>query len=89
MARYGMLKCASNFSTGFGTKNCDVCGVVDNEEHRINTCKKWETVNRYHSAQKIRFNDIFLDDYEKCLVVVECILTIWDLNNGRNEMRCR
>ena len=89
MARYGMLKCANNFSTGFGTKNCDVCGVIDNEDHRINYCKKWENINRCCSDEKIDFSDIFLDDYEKCLVVVECVLSIWDLNNGKNEMRCQ
>ena len=87
MGRYGMLRCANNFSHGHGTKMCDLCGVEDDEDHRINTCPKWEKINFVNSACKVSFGDIYLDDYERCLVVVEAILRIWDLDSGKNEMR--
>ena len=87
MGRYGMLKCASNFRNGFGTDKCDKCNVVDDESHRINHCKKWQNINRFEDSEKIIFTDIFSNDTEKCLAVVQVILSVWDLGNGKNEMR--
>ena len=87
MGRYGMLTCANNFSKGYGTKNCDICGVVDDESHRINWCQKWKDVNRYHNDEKVAFDDIYSGDVEKCLSVVNSVLSIWDLRNGKNEIR--
>ena len=87
MGRYGMLSCANNFSNGYGSKYCDVCKVIDDEEHRINWCCKWESVNRYHNDEKVAFCDIYSDDMDKCLVVVNTVLSIWDLANGKNDIR--
>ena len=87
MARYGMLKCANNYSNGHGTKLCEKCNVLDDESHRINDCKKWDGINVANSREKIMFGDIYLDDYERCLKVVERVLLMWDLENGKNEMR--
>ena len=87
MGRYGMLKCANNFSNGHGTKLCDICMEVDNEDHRINVCTKWEGVNLVNKSRRICFDDIYLNDNDRCLAVVETILSLWDLENGKNEMR--
>ena len=87
MGRYGMLKCASNFRNGFGTDKCDKCNVVDDESHRINHCKKWQNINRFEDSEKIIFTDIFSNDTKKCFAVVQVILSVWDLGNGKNEMR--
>ena len=84
MGRYGMLKCANNFSNGHGTKMCDKCKVIDNEDHRIIDCTKWEGVNLINKSQRLSFNDIYLDNYEQ---VVETILSLWDFENGKNVMR--
>ena len=86
MGRYGMLACANNFSNGYGTKNCNTCNVLDNESHRINDCKRWERLNRYNCEEKIAFEDIYSDNDEKCLTVVKAILSLWDLNNGKNDI---
>ena len=56
MGRYGMLKCANNFSSGHGTKKCDLCKVVDDEDHRINKCPKWGGANLIDDV--VTFNDI-------------------------------
>ena len=87
MARFGMLKCANNFNTGFGTKLCGECNVCDDENHRINACIKWRKLNRYDEQQKVDFNDIFSGDNDKCFQIVQIILSLWDLENGKNEMR--
>ena len=67
MGRYGMLQCANNFSNGYGSKDCKSCCVIDNENHRLNHCPLWATVNLYHKSTKVDFDDIYADDYEKCL----------------------
>ena len=39
------------------------------------------------SDKKIDFSDIYSDDRSKSLGVVERVLTMWDLGNGKNVMR--
>ena len=87
MGRYGMLKCKSNFSCGNGRKLCDVCGSIDDEDHRINYCVVYQSINRCNSESKIDFNCIYSDDLNESLKVVKIVLGLWDLGNGRNEMR--
>ena len=87
MGRYGMLKCANNFSHGHGTKVCDVCKVKDDEGHRINICSKWAQINLVNDSEKVTFDDIYHDDYNRCHKVVRTVLQMWDLENGKNEMR--
>ena len=87
MGRFGMLKCASNFHNGFGSKICNECKVKDDENHRINNCVKWQGTNRYGKMDKIVYNDIYSNDTEKCFEVIRIILSLWDLESGKNEMR--
>ena len=87
MGRYGMLKCTNNFSCGYGTKMCDTCNVLDDESHRINHCGKWQGANLHKNNSKIDYSEIFSDDTSKCLQIVKLILSLWDLENGKNEMR--
>ena len=87
MGRYGMLQCAANYSTGYATKECKDCGVTDDENHRINHCKTWRSTNLYDSCDKINFDDIYDDDRAKSLKIVERVLLMWDLGNGKNAMR--
>ena len=87
MGRFGMLKCANNYSNGHGTKMCNVCNVIDDEDHRINDCKKWQTINMSSNSQRVPFTDIYHDEYDRCLNVVKVILSMWDLENGKNEMK--
>ena len=87
MGRAGMLQCANNFSTKYKTKDCNDCGVVDDESHRINHCIRWRAINLGESGEKIDFGDINTDDAVKCRAVLEIIISIWDLANGKNDMR--
>ena len=87
MGRYGMLKCAANFSCGYGSKNCSECGVIDDEDHRINHCTLWQDRNLCRSDDKIDFNLIYSENIHESIKVVEIILKLWDLGNGKNAMR--
>ena len=87
MGRFGMLQCAANFSSGNGGKNCRVCKVPDDEGHRINECPLWKDINLSESHEKIDFAQINSFDMNYIMRVIRIILSMWDLGNGRNEMR--
>ena len=87
MARYGMLQCAANFSCGYGSKTCRECDTIDDENHRINHCKLWYKNNLSLSVEKIDFTDVYSEDRDKSLKVIERVLMMWDLGNGKNAMR--
>ena len=59
MARYGMLDCANNYASKYGGRMCKLCNAIDDENHRMNLCKKWETINYYTSQTKVDFNDVY------------------------------
>ena len=83
----GMLDCAKNFHYKYKTKNCKFCHVVDDENHRINHCKVYADSNLYNSNLKFDFSCIFSQDREKLDKVEHVILSLWDLNNGKNKMK--
>ena len=87
MARYGMLDCANNYASKYGGKLCNVCKVIDDENHRINWCKRLESINLYNGKSKADFQDIYSRDESKCLHIVEIVASLWDLESGKNEMR--
>ena len=62
MGRFGMLLCNANYSYGAGGKLCSTCKVTDDENHRINHCVKWATINWKESPTKTNFSDIYSTD---------------------------
>ena len=87
MGRFGMLQCAANFEKSYGGKTCRECKILDDEAHRINDCKLWEGCNLYRSDEKLNFDLIYSEKPKESLKVVERILLMWDLGNGKNTMR--
>ena len=55
IARYGMLDCAANYSHSYKSKQCEVCEVLDDENHRLNGCgqlkgaEEWTDFNQVYS----------------------------------------
>ena len=86
MGMSGMLDCKSNFHHRYMTKHCDVCLVLDDEAHRINDCKKYEMMNLYLSETKLDFQCIYSNDKETLDRIELVILSLWDLNNSKNQM---
>ena len=87
MGRYGMLQCGANFQKGYGNKECKECKVKDDESHRINSCKVYSNINLYNTSENVDFNLIYSNDMVECMKIVEKILIMWDLANGKNTMR--
>ena len=88
ISMFHMLKCAANFKNSFTNINCDRCKVSDDENHRINDCILFKDINLYTSSLKIDFSFIHSHDEEAVARVLETVCTLWDLKNGKNEMKC-
>ena len=87
MARSGMLDCATNYKNGYKTTRCKECKVTDDENHRINECKKYAGTNNFGLTDKFDFTDVFSDSNEVLQSAAHVINGIWDLANGKNLMR--
>ena len=86
MGRYGMLDCANNYEGKYGSRNWDLCGVTDDETHRVNNCEKWRDINHFSSDEKIDFGSVHSVVKEDLEGISAVILSIWDLKNGKNCM---
>ena len=87
MARYRMLDCAKNFKGKYGTEYCKECNVVDDESHRLNSCVKWKHVNLYNGGYSIDFSAVFSEDKNTLRLMSRLLRSVWNLENGKNEMR--
>ena len=83
----GMLDCAKNFHFKYKTKICKACHVLDDEDHRINSCKLYASMNLYYSHVKFDFSCIFSNEKQVLDKVEHVILSLWDLTNGKNKMK--
>ena len=84
MARYGMLICGKNFQ-GTLKQQCNQCDTMDNEDHRLNTCPKWET-NFLKEEEKTNFETIFTTNLEEIKVIVKKIQRVWNVKTGNGSM---
>ena len=87
MARYGMLDCRNNYERKYKTKLCPECKVLDNEGHRINDCIVWKRTNLYSSETKVDFEGVHSSDPETLSLMAMVIIELWDIANGKNEMK--
>ena len=85
IARNGMLVCGKNFR---GTINyiCPICNTIDNEEHRLNECVNYESINYSNSDEKIPFETIYSDDQVVLKTIFERINKVWNVKTGRGAM---
>ena len=61
--------------------------MIDDENHRINQCVLYRSINLYDSGDKINYDWIYSNDLNEVLNVVKIILKMWDLGFGKNTMR--
>ena len=87
MSMFSMLNCATNFKNGYKTTNCQSCGILDDENHRINYCARFKEINLYKSPLKVDFEFINSDDTEAVDRIIDTVCMLWELKNGKNEMK--
>ena len=85
IARYGMLECGNNFK---GTMNafCDSCKVLDDENHRLNYCEKYNDINFVSADEKIDFDLVYSRDINELRKILPRINDVWDTRNAHGTM---
>ena len=86
MARYGLLECGKNFK-GTIKELCDQCTCLDDENHRINYCIKWRSINLYDQPDKIPFDDVYSDNLATIRLVTAQIEKVWNTRTAHGTMR--
>ena len=86
IARFGMLECGKNFK-GTLSEMCSVCcSVIDDEEHRLNVCPKYNQLNYCNNADPVKFDTIFSDNIDDIKLIISRIATIWNIKTGHGSM---
>ena len=86
IARFGMLECGKNYK-GTMSELCSLCSCIDDEEHRMNICPKYDQLNFMNNPDGILFSTIYSDNIDDIKSVIEKIETIWDVNKGHGSFR--
>ena len=79
-----MLECGKNFK-GNKSEMCSLCNVIDDENHILNHCKKYELIRE--SPNDITFEDVHSDQIEKIRNVINSIEKIWNTANAHGTLR--
>ena len=87
MSEFHMLDCANNYKMGYRGLNCNICKVLDDENHRINHCLKYQETNLFKSPVKIDFSCINSKNEETVERILYVVSQIWDLKNDKNVMK--
>ena len=87
MARYGMLECGKNFK-GTLSEVCDKCGILDDENHRLNFFPKYKPNNNFDCSENTDFNLIYSESITKLRQVIPNIMKVWNIKNGNGTMHC-
>ena len=86
MSMFGMLDCANNYKYGNKGELCSMCNTTDDENHRINFCKKFSGMNLCDSLVKFDFRSIYSMNHETVDRAIDVVSSLWNLRNGKNEM---
>ena len=86
IARFGMLECGRNFK-GTAMEICSACKEIDNENHRLNHCPKFKSVNNYDAAEKFNFDDVYSNDACTFKQAIEAIDKVWNTRSAHGTMR--
>ena len=79
-----MLECGKNYK---GTVNevCSVCDCIDDEEHRLNICPKYDNNYRDHH-EKLNFNTVFSDNIDDIRSIIPRIESLWNVKTGHGSI---
>ena len=86
IARFGMLECGKNFK-GTMSKMCSVCcNIVDDEEHRLNICPKYNQHNYCENSDLVKFETIYSDNIDDIRLIISRIASVWNVKTGHGSM---
>ena len=80
-----MLECGKNFK-GSLREICQVCNMLDNENHRLNYCSKFRLVNCYDSDEKVPFENIYSTDVATVKQAIKVIEKLWNTRSAHGTI---
>ena len=86
MARFGMLECGQNYK-GSASETCSTCHEKDSENHRLNYCQKYQSINNYDSEKKFCFDQVYSSDPSEFRQAIEAISKVWNTKSAHGTMR--
>ena len=85
LARFRMLECGANYK-GSLNEICSTCNIKDDENHRLNECKKYRSTNFLDNENKVPFETIFSDEKSTLKKVVSLLDKVWNTRNANGTM---
>ena len=85
LSRFHMLECGKNFK-GTLPEICPACNVIDDEQHRLNSCTRFRTINLCDCAEKLDFNDVYQSDITVIKKMIDSIGKVWNMKLGHGSM---
>ena len=84
-ARFRMLECGIN-AKGTMSEKCQSCYVLDDENHRLNYCRKFTSTNLFSHDTKVPFEIVFSDDVSVLRNIIPLINRVWNTRNANGTM---
>ena len=66
--------------------SCSECNVYDDENHRLNYCKRWKEINNYNASEKIVFDEVHSEDIATLRRIIEKLQFVWNTRNASGTM---
>ena len=85
IARFGMLECGINFK-GTLKEVCKSCKKRDDENHRLNYCKRYKELNLANADIKTEFHLIFSKEVKTLRTIIPLIERVWNTRNANGTM---
>ena len=85
IARFRMLECGANYK-GTLKEICRTCNTKDDENHRLNECKQYRSINYYDSDCKLPFDNVFSQDPGTLREIIHKIEHVWNTRNAHGTM---
>ena len=85
IARYGMLECGKNFK-GTMSLTCDRCNCLDDEEHRLNSCLKFNCFNFCNEPDQLSFDTVYSSNIGDIKSILNRIKKVWNVKTGHGSM---
>ena len=85
IARYGMLECGRNYK-GTMSEFCNQCSCLDDEEHRLNVCLKFETINFCKDPVKLSFHVVYKENLDDLRLIMHRIANVWNVSAGNGSI---
>ena len=65
---------------------CNLCNVIDDENHRLNNCPIYKSVNYFDTQCKVDFNEVFSTNINVLRPLVKQIGKVWNVKNAHGTM---